>query len=124
MPIDNDHCYSPRSPRSLSLMEPAPAAEHQEWAFKGFLERTRIGNDTTYNLEFQLQHVPEHLHLPVLSEAMNIGFHKRTFTDVSTPCNVLHSKVHSARLSAKRKRVPWELTEYETILRMKKDDCF
>ncbi|ESZ90419.1 hypothetical protein SBOR_9207 [Sclerotinia borealis F-4128] len=29
-PIDNDHCYSPRSPRSPSLIEPAPAAEYQE----------------------------------------------------------------------------------------------
>jgi hypothetical protein len=31
-----------------------PVAEYQEWPFHGFLKRTRIGDDITYNLEFKL----------------------------------------------------------------------
>lgn len=56
-PIDGDHYHTPRTSRSpSSTMESAPVAEHQEWPFQGFLKRTKIWNETTYNLEFRLPH--------------------------------------------------------------------
>jgi hypothetical protein len=112
-----NHCHSLRSAQSPSLVEPAPTAEYQEWPFQGFLKRTRIGNDTTYNLEFRLQDVPEQLHLPILSEALGIGEVPQTVP----PRGILHSRVQPAKLRAKGKRVRWEPEEHEMIERMKED---
>jgi hypothetical protein len=124
-PVDNDHHHTPRTSRSPSItVESALVAEYQEWPFQGFLKRTRIGNETTYNLEFQLSHVPEHLHLPVLSEALGMRSNKETSAEPATPHNIVaHSKVRPATLQSKRKRVPWEPEENETILKMKKEGC-
>jgi hypothetical protein len=55
-----------RSSRSPSATrESVPLAEYQEWPFQGFLKRTRIGNETTYNLEFKLPCISECLNLPI-----------------------------------------------------------
>ncbi|APA13347.1 predicted protein [Sclerotinia sclerotiorum 1980 UF-70] len=116
---DGNHYYSPPSAQSPSLAEPAPTAEYQEWPFQGFLKRTKIRNDTIYNLEFRLQDVPEHLHLPILSEAFGIVEVAQT----PPPHSILHSRVQPARLRAKGKRVRWEPKEHETILRMKESGC-
>ncbi|QSZ31862.1 hypothetical protein DSL72_001431 [Monilinia vaccinii-corymbosi] len=116
---NGNHCHSLRSAQSPSLVEPAPTAEYQEWPFQGFLKRTKIGNDTTYNLEFRLQDVPEQLHLPILSEALGISEVAQSVPPRSIP----HSRVQPARLRAKGKRVRWEPEEHETIVRMKKDGC-
>lgn len=113
------HCHSLRSAQSPSLVEPAPTAEYQEWPFQGFLKRTKIGKDAIYNLEFRLEDVPEHLHFPVLSEALGIGKVAQTLP----PRGILHSRVQPAKLRAKGKRVRWEPEEHETIVRMKKDGC-
>ncbi|PQE22512.1 hypothetical protein CJF31_00001413 [Rutstroemia sp. NJR-2017a BVV2] len=51
-------------------------------AFQGSLKRTRIRNNTTYNLEFQLQGVPEYLHLPILSEPLGISEAAQTLPPV------------------------------------------
>jgi hypothetical protein len=64
-PINNDNHTSRISRSPSPLAEPAPLAEYQEWPFQGFLKRTRIGNETTYNLEFQLPCISERLNLPV-----------------------------------------------------------
>lgn len=105
-------------------MELAPVAEYQEWPFQGFLKRIKIGNETMYNLEFQLLHVPEHFHLPVLSEALGICSNKETSAEAATPYNIIaHSKLQPATLHAKRKRVSWKPEENETILKMKEDGC-
>ncbi|KAJ8063448.1 hypothetical protein OCU04_008664 [Sclerotinia nivalis] len=118
IPMEDNH-YSPQSSRTPSvIIDPAPIAEYQEWPFKGFLNRTKIGDETTYNLEFQLQHVPKHLHYPVLSEVLN-----RTSTETLTPYNTLHSKIQPTKLPVKRKRIPWKAKEHKTILRMKKNGC-
>ncbi|KAH7418908.1 hypothetical protein BKA64DRAFT_655560 [Cadophora sp. MPI-SDFR-AT-0126] len=62
--VNNDHHYAPPSSRSPSdTEESASAAEYKEWPFQGFLKRVTIGNQITYNLEFSLSHVPEHLGL-------------------------------------------------------------
>ncbi|KAM3074498.1 hypothetical protein ACMFMG_002699 [Clarireedia jacksonii] len=116
---NGNHCHSLRSAQRPPLVEPASTAEYQEWPFQGFLKRTRIGNDAIYNLEFRLQDVPEHLHLPVLSEALGTGKVAQTLP----PRGILHSKVQPARLRAKGKRVRWEPREHETIVRMKGDGC-
>ncbi|KAF4626580.1 hypothetical protein G7Y89_g11576 [Cudoniella acicularis] len=34
--------------------------KYHEWPFQGFFRSTKIGNETTYSLEFQLSHIPEH----------------------------------------------------------------
>ncbi|PMD14931.1 hypothetical protein NA56DRAFT_582813, partial [Hyaloscypha hepaticicola] len=109
-PVDNDHHHTPQTSRSPSApTESAPVAEYQEWPFQGFLKRIKIGNETTYNLEFQLSHIPEHIHLPVLSEAFGMR------------SNEAHSKMQP--LQSKRKSVPWTPKENETIRKMKKDGC-
>lgn len=51
-------------------MEPALVAEYREWPFQGFLKRITIGNHMTYNLEFALPYIPEHLNLSLDSEAL------------------------------------------------------
>lgn len=88
-----------------------------------FLKRIKIGNETTYNLEFQLSHIPEHLYLPVLSEALGMRSNKETSAEATTPHNlVVHSKVQPATLPSKRKRVPWKPEEDATILKMREEE--
>jgi hypothetical protein len=71
--IDDGHYYTPpptsRSPSVVA--ESAPVAEYQEWPFQGFLKRVTIGNQTTYNLEFSLPRIPEHLNLSLHSEDLS-----------------------------------------------------
>ncbi|PVH69158.1 hypothetical protein DL98DRAFT_541846 [Cadophora sp. DSE1049] len=64
--------------KSPAPAESTPVAEYQEWCFQGFLKRTKIGNETTYNLEFQLSHVPEHLHLLIFSVALGMRSNRET----------------------------------------------
>ncbi|KAG9240032.1 hypothetical protein BJ878DRAFT_528619 [Calycina marina] len=99
------------------MVESAPVAVYQEWPFKGFLKRIKIGNETTYNLEFQLSHVPEHFHLPVLSEALGM-----CSAEAATPHNIVaHSTVHPAISQRKRKHVKWKPEENKTIRKMRKE---
>ncbi|APA15664.1 predicted protein [Sclerotinia sclerotiorum 1980 UF-70] len=106
---DGNHCYSPSSPINPTYAEPATTTEYREWPFQGFLKRTIIGNDTIYTLEFQLQHVPEHLHLPVIAEALDAN----TFAQTQSSCSILYSEVRP--IGPKEKRVRWEADEHETI---------
>ncbi|KAH8595154.1 hypothetical protein B0O99DRAFT_512401, partial [Bisporella sp. PMI_857] len=123
-PVDDEHNYTLRSSQSPPApAESTPVAEYQEWPFQGFLKRTKIRNETTYNLEFQLSHVPEHLHLPVLSVALGIRSNKEKSAKAATPHNTIaHSKAR-ATLQSKRNRVPYKPEEYETILKMKEEGC-
>jgi hypothetical protein len=123
-PIVTDHHCSRTSQSPSRTVASAPVAEYQEWPFLGFLKRTKIKNETTYTLEFRLSHVPEHLQLSVLSEAFSMRSKKETFAEIGTPRNtVVHSKVRSVTLQAKRKRVPWTQEEHEIILNTKEKDC-
>lgn len=100
---DYGHLPTPQTSRSPSArVEPASIAEYQEWPFQGLLKRTRIVKETVYNLEFQQPHIPEHLHLPVPSEALGMHTNKETSAE-----------------AAKRKRVPWKPKEDKTVLKMK-----
>ncbi|PVH69999.1 hypothetical protein DL98DRAFT_377026, partial [Cadophora sp. DSE1049] len=70
--VNNDHHYTPPSSHIPSdTDESASAAEYQEWPFQGFLKRVTIGNQITYNLEFSLSHIPEHLNVPLHSEVLS-----------------------------------------------------
>jgi len=80
-----------------------PVAEYQEWPFQGFLKRTMIGDDVTYNLEFKLPSISEHFHLPINPAAMDINH------DAAA-----HSKIHQAPLKPKKSKIPW--TEEEDIM--------
>ena len=121
----NDELNTPRPARSPSTpTESVPIAEYQEWPFQGFLKRTKIGNETTYNLEFQLPRIPEHLYLPIPSEALGIGCNMGTSPEVGARHSaVAHFEVRPATLRPKRKRIPWKSEENETILKMKKGGC-
>jgi hypothetical protein len=47
-----------------------------------------------YNLEFQLLHIPEHLHFPILSKALGMRSNKETSGEATTTHNIVaHSKV-------------------------------
>lgn len=62
---DYGHLPTLQTSRSPSArVELASIAEYQEWLSQSLPKRTRIGNETVYNLESQLPHIPEHLHLP------------------------------------------------------------
>jgi len=122
--VDDEHHYTPRTSRSPPVSaKSALVAQYQEWPFQGFLKRTKIGNETTYNLEFQLSHVPEHLHLPVLFEALGMQSNKDTPADASTSHNTgAHSKMHPAAVRPRIKRVRWTPEEDATILKMREVD--
>lgn len=121
-PVDNDYHHAPRTSRSPSIIvESASIAEYQEWPCQGFLKRTKIGNKTIYNLEFQLSHIPKHLRLPILSEALGMHLNKETSAEAVTSHDAgTHSKMHSAAVRPRIKRVRWE-SEDATILKMRED---
>ena len=123
-----NHAHTPipadaRTSRSPAMVESGPVAEYDEWPFQGFFKRTRIGNETTYSLEFQLPHVPEHLHIPVLSEALGITSDKETSAEAAPLRVVPHSKVHLAAVRRKATHVSWTPEEEATVLKMKEDGC-
>jgi hypothetical protein len=76
--------------------EAVPVAEYQEWPFQGFLKRIRIGDDVTYNLEFKLPLISEHLHLLINAATLDINHD-------AAP----HSKIHQAPLKPKKSKVSW-----------------
>jgi hypothetical protein len=86
--VDNGHHYASRTSRSPSItVESAPVAEYQEWPFQGFLKRIRIRDDVTYNLEFKLPSISEHLHLLIGLKALDTNHNAAT-----------HSQIHQAPL--------------------------
>jgi hypothetical protein len=118
--VANDDDHPSRTSRSPSVtVESAPVAEYQEWPFQGFLKRTKIGNKTIYNLEFQLPHISEHLH----SEASGIRSDKETSAEAATPHDAsAHSKMHPAAVRPRIKRVRWTDEEDATVLKMRDED--
>jgi hypothetical protein len=72
--VDNDYHHTLRTSQNPSVrVESAPIAEYREWPFEGFLKRITIGNQTTYNLEFALPHIPGQLNLSLSSEVLGGG---------------------------------------------------
>lgn len=90
--VKNDHHYAPPSSRSPSdTEESAPVAEYQEWPFQGFLKRVTIGNQMTYNLEFSLSHIPEHLNLSLHSEVLSTSS-RESSVEAAVSCRAATSR--------------------------------
>ncbi|KAL2357207.1 hypothetical protein BJ546DRAFT_967135 [Cryomyces antarcticus] len=121
---DNKRQHIPRTPRSPSATrELVPVAEYQEWPFQGFLKRTRIGNETTYNFEFKLPCISEQLDLPISVEALGIDSNREaTAKSVNPHRATSHSKIHAAA-SRPQRRAPWTPKEDAKLCKMKKDGC-
>jgi hypothetical protein len=119
-PVANDDHHPLRTSRSPSVtVESVLVAEYQEWPFRGFLKRTKIGNKTVYNLEFQLPYVPEYLH----SEALGIRTDKETSAEAATPYDAsIYSKMYPTTVRPRMKRVRWTPKEDATVLRMRDED--
>jgi hypothetical protein len=121
-PVANDDDHHSRTSRSPSVTaESAPFAEYQEWPFRGYLKRTKIGDKTIYSLEFQLPHVQEHEHLH--SEALGMRSDKETAAEAATPHDAsAPSKMHPAAVRPRIKRLRWTDEEDATVLKMRDED--
>ncbi|KUJ10992.1 uncharacterized protein LY89DRAFT_595445, partial [Mollisia scopiformis] len=85
--------------------------------FQGFLKRTKIGDDITYDLELKLPPTSEHLHLPINPAALDIYSSKEAPAKVSINHDAAaHSKIHQAPLQPKKRRVNWTTEEDATLL--------
>jgi hypothetical protein len=88
------------------MVESAPVAEYREWSLQGLLKRTKIGNETTYNLESQVSLILDYLYLPALLDALGIHSRKEPSAEDTTSHKTgKHSRVHSAASQSKRMRV-------------------
>jgi hypothetical protein len=124
---DEQHRVSQTSRSPSAAAEAVPVAEYQEWPFQGFLKRTRIGDDVTYNLEFKLPSISEHFHLPIDPKALDIC------SSMEAPAKVpnhheaaAHSKAHQTPLKPKKGRsewTKWTTEEDATLLQMRNDGC-
>lgn len=118
-PIDGSWSMRAQTSRTPSLTaESMPAADavYEEWPLQGFLKRTKIGNQITFNLEFNLKHLPEVLELSIPSEALGIS----SDGPASSRRAVAHSKMHGAALTPQIKGAPWTAEEDATLLDMRK----
>ena len=123
-PVDDEHHHTPRTSRSPSAaVESVAMAEYQEWLFQGFLKRTKIGNETTYNLEFKLPRISEHLNLPIDPEALDMSTNSERSAEAGIPHEaVAHSKTYPVAVRPQIKRVRWAPEEDATILKMREED--
>jgi hypothetical protein len=124
IPVDDEH-YIPQTPRSPSApTESITIAKYQEWPFQGFVKRTKIGNDTTYNLEFKLACISEALNLPINLEVLDICSNMEAPSKVAMPHKAsAHSKIYSTGLRPQIKRDRWKTEEDTTVLQMRNDGC-
>ncbi|KAF7865662.1 hypothetical protein EAF04_005828 [Stromatinia cepivora] len=84
---NNHSCTSQTFRSSCDMIEPALIAEYQEWPFQGLLKCVMIGNETTYKISLQLDHVPEHLHASILSKTLGLDA-DNVITDASNTVNI------------------------------------
>jgi len=117
---------------------------YQEWPFLGFFKRTKIGDDVTYNLEFKLPSISEHLYLSIGHKALDTNHNAATHSQIhqallqvkkrnvkwkSTPAATchpnfeVHYQVPLVRVQAKRTHVPWTKEENKVILEMMGREC-
>jgi hypothetical protein len=112
-PADDEHHCTPRISRSPSATI-APITEYQEWPFQGFLKRTTIGNDATYNLRFKLPRISERLNLPIPPSALDISSSRERLAKA-----VAHSRIRPAVLQPRIKRLRWTPEEDAVLLKMR-----
>ncbi|KAH8779393.1 hypothetical protein BGZ57DRAFT_952744 [Hyaloscypha finlandica] len=89
MALDETQSQTDRSFLSTLVDDEQHLAEYQEWPFQGFLKRTRIGEDITYNLEFKLPAISDHLRLPINPDLLKSPS-REALASTSTPSASLH----------------------------------
>jgi hypothetical protein len=122
-PIEYEQHSTPRPSRSPSATAKSVlAAEYEEWPFQGFLKRARIGNQTTFNLEFYVTHLPDNLRLSVPCGALAKNFGIETSEQRRTSHNSrASSKTRHRKLRRPKMFNLW--TEGEDEILVKKDGC-
>jgi hypothetical protein len=76
-PLDDvQHPISRMSQSPPAPIESVLIAEYREWPFQGFLKCTKIGSETTYNLEFKLPCISGRFNLPVNPEALDTCYRR------------------------------------------------
>jgi hypothetical protein len=112
-PVEVEHHISQTSRSPSATRDPIPVAEYQEWPFQGFLKRTRIGTETTYNLVFKLPCVSKLLQLPI--EACD----DEDVPTTPTTCPKAPYSKASTRASRPRTRVGWKPEDDTRLVDMK-----
>jgi hypothetical protein len=122
--VDNIHHASRTSRGSFATIEAVLVAEYQEWLFQGFLKRTRIGDNTTYNIEFRIPSISEDLYLSTEPEALDTCASKKALAEVPAYHEAAtYSKIHQVLLQTKKSRVKWTPEEDAMLLQMRNDGC-
>jgi hypothetical protein len=121
-PVDDEQHHISQTSRRPSAS--IPIAEYQEWPFQGFFKRTKIGNETTYNLEFKLSCILGGLDLPINPEALDIYSNREAPAKAVIPHKaIVHSKMYPTGLRPQIKRVRWTTEEDAAVLQMRNDGC-
>jgi hypothetical protein len=111
--VDHSHHHASQTSRSPSAAsEAVPFTESWEQPLQCLLKCTKVGSETTYNLEFKLPSISGHLHLPIDPKTLDINH------DAAA-----HSKIHQAPLQPKKRRVKWTPKEEATLFKMWNDGC-
>jgi hypothetical protein len=88
------------------------------------LKYTKIGNETTYNLEFKLSCISGRLNLPINPEALDICSSREALARAAIPHEAAaHFKVYPAAVWPRIKCAPWTPEEDATLLRVRNEGC-
>jgi hypothetical protein len=122
---DDKHYHNPQvSQSSFSVSESTSLAEYHEWPFHGFLKRTMIGDEITYNLKFNLPRVLECLKRPIVGGVYDVNPNQEASAQAASPYSIpAHSKVDPSTQLSQKKRVPWTPEEDATVVKMKQHGC-
>jgi len=120
---DEPHSARRISRRPSATGESLPVVEHWGWPFRGFLKCTRIGNETTYNLEFQLPNISEQLNPPIAPEALGIGSGKESSARVATCHKARAQSKESLAALPQTRRLPRTTQEDAKIVEIRDDGC-
>jgi len=96
-------------------------ADYQEWPFQGFLKRTRIGRETTYNLEFRLPDLPDSFRPSIDLESLNCRSSRETVPRSVRPrlC-ASHTKRSRPPVRKQSKRLQYTEGEDNMLIDLKK----
>jgi len=107
--VDNSHQHAWRTSRN-------PCAATEAVPLQVLSQTHQDQGDVTYNLEFKLPSISEHLHLPINPAVLEICSSKEA--PAKAPINhdaAAHSKVHQVPPQPKKRRVEWTAESIGTI---------
>ena len=112
---------STASRSSSSDMESQLGADYQELPFQGFLKCTRIGRETTYNLEFSLPDLPGSFRPSIYLQPLNSRSCRETVRRLVSPqlC-ASHAKRSRPALRKQTKRLQYTAEEDNLLVDLKK----